>query len=235
MSPQSGSRQSAVVILAQAQLTNRDLNLIPSQAPRSRSLPLLPSPISSSPGLRLPRPSALVLWPTARAPAATDGQQGVAARTSTRLRATPRLTAHTSTRAQGGAHKHKADGRVLLLLLPSRALVVGAWRSPVSHSAAHHFARCSPVSHSAAHQVLLLDCFCYPGAQPRVMENPTGTRNPPETRWVRVWVRHFTRGCGRGRVWSHFAGAVAGGFLLHPTRTRPVAIPNFNTCFATCL
>jgi hypothetical protein len=55
------------------------------------------------------------------------------------------------------------------------------------------------------------------------MENPTGTRNPPETRWVRV--RDSTRGCGRGRVWSHFAGAVAGGFLLHPTRTRPVAIP----------
>ena len=59
--------------------------------------------------------------------------------------------------------------------------------------------------------------YCY------VMENPTGTRNPPETRWVRV--RDSTRGCGRGRVWSHFAGAVAGGFLLHPTRTRPVAIP----------
>jgi hypothetical protein len=57
------------------------------------------------------------------------------------------------------------------------------------------------------------------------MENPTGTRNPPETRWVRVRVRDSTRGCGRGRVWSHFAGAVAGGFLLHPTRTRPVAIP----------
>jgi hypothetical protein len=56
-----------------------------------------------------------------------------------------------------------------------------------------------------------------------VMENPTGTRNPPETRWVRV--RDSTRGCDRGRVWSHFAGAVAGGFLLHPTRTRPVAIP----------
>jgi hypothetical protein len=56
------------------------------------------------------------------------------------------------------------------------------------------------------------------------MENPTGTRNPPETRWVRV--RDSTRGCGRGRVWSHFAGAVAGGFLLHPTRTRPVAIPS---------
>jgi hypothetical protein len=62
------------------------------------------------------------------------------------------------------------------------------------------------------------------------MKNPTGTRNPPETRWVRVRVRDSTRGCGRGRVWSHFVGAVVGGFLLHPTRTRPVAIPTKDDC-----
>jgi hypothetical protein len=41
---------------------------------------------------------------------------------------------------------------------------------------------------------------------------------------VRVRVWDFTRGCGRGRVWAYSAGAVAGGFFLHPTRTRPVAI-----------
>jgi hypothetical protein len=54
------------------------------------------------------------------------------------------------------------------------------------------------------------------------------TRRGPETRWVRV--RDSTRGCSRGRVWSHFAGAVAGGVLLHPTRTRPVAIPTAGGC-----
>jgi hypothetical protein len=44
---------------------------------------------------------------------------------------------------------------------------------------------------------------------------------------VRVRVWDFTRGCGRGRVWAYSAGAVAGGFFLHPTRTRPVAISSF--------
>jgi hypothetical protein len=59
--------------------------------------------------------------------------------------------------------------------------------------------------------LLLNMLYCY------VMENPTGTRNPPETRWVQDSIR----GCGRGRVWSQFASAVAGGFLLHPTRCHP--------------
>jgi hypothetical protein len=46
---------------------------------------------------------------------------------------------------------------------------------------------------------LLNMLYCY------VMENPTGTRNPPETRWVRVRLRAGLvtfRGCGRGRVFA---------------------------------
>jgi hypothetical protein len=47
------------------------------------------------------------------------------------------------------------------------------------------------------------------------------TRNLLETRWVRAWVRLFTRGCGHEWVWE----GVAIGFLSNPPQTCPVAIP----------
>jgi hypothetical protein len=51
------------------------------------------------------------------------------------------------------------------------------------------------------------------------------TRYPPDTRWVRARVQNFTRGYSHGRIWIIPAGMVAGGYLLYPIRTRPIAIP----------
>jgi hypothetical protein len=52
-----------------------------------------------------------------------------------------------------------------------------------------------------------------------------GTRYPPETRRVWAWVPFFTRGYGCGYKNLPVANVLVGGYLLYPTRTRPVAIP----------
>ena len=55
---------------------------------------------------------------------------------------------------------------------------------------------------------------------------PMGTRYPPATRRVRAWVQNFTRGYGYGLEILPEPFVLAGGYLLYPTRTRPIAIPS---------
>jgi hypothetical protein len=57
------------------------------------------------------------------------------------------------------------------------------------------------------------------------MIDPTGTRYPTETRRVRTQIRKSTHGYGLKKLPT----TLAGGHFLYPTRTQPVAIPNFGT------
>jgi hypothetical protein len=54
------------------------------------------------------------------------------------------------------------------------------------------------------------------------MVYPMGIRYPPETRRVWTQVPFFTHGCGYKIL--PIANVLAGGYLLYPPRTRPVAI-----------
>jgi hypothetical protein len=53
----------------------------------------------------------------------------------------------------------------------------------------------------------------------------------PDTRQVRARVQFFTRGYSCGRVWLVPVGIVACGYLLYPTRIRPVVISSYNHNF----
>jgi hypothetical protein len=119
MSPQSSSRHSGPSPTNQPR--PKWLNLIPSQfpgsqppvpgqspAPSSRSLPLLPSPISSSPSLRLPRPSGVSPCALTRGESTCRDRwpAGRGGAHKHKLQATPRLTARTSK-----GHKRRAQAQ----------------------------------------------------------------------------------------------------------------------------